>query len=115
MSTVWIRVTYAAALALLLSLTVVFGIAMASPGLQPLDFAGRFARFAVCFIGLILALFLGIWRLTEWRAPQRRVLAPQAPQPGFAQPPMQPQPQYPSQPAMAAAMPGGASQWAPPP
>src|SRR5262249_25438793 len=35
MSTVWIRVTYAAALALLLSLTVVFGISMVTTGPKP--------------------------------------------------------------------------------
>jgi hypothetical protein len=31
-----------------------------------LDFAGRFLRFAVAFIGLLVFLFLGLWRLTEW-------------------------------------------------
>jgi hypothetical protein len=59
-----------------------------------LDFAGRFARFAVSFIGLILALFLGLWRLTEWPS-QRRPVA-MAAQPVPAPPP------------------AVASQWAPP-
>ena len=38
-----------------------------------LNFAGRFARFAVSFIALILTLFLGVWRLTEWAPAVRRV------------------------------------------
>lgn len=36
-----------------------------------LDFAGRFLRFAISFIGLLVMLFVGLWRLTEW-APRRR-------------------------------------------
>lgn len=64
----------------------------------PLNFAGRFARFAVSFIGLILALFLGLWRLTEWPSVQRRPVA--APSPAPAPTP--------------AAMAGAVSPWAPP-
>ncbi len=41
---------------------------------EPLDFASRFLQFVVAFVGLILTLFLGLWRLTEWR-PQTRVAA----------------------------------------
>lgn len=40
-----------------------------------LNFASRFIEFAVAFIGLILTLFLGLWRLTEWSPPQRRAVA----------------------------------------
>jgi|GEM_PF-1160633 len=40
---------------------------------EPLDFAGRFLRFAVSFVSLIVLLFLGLWRLTEWPSPGRRV------------------------------------------
>jgi hypothetical protein len=48
---------------------------------EQLNFASRFVRFAVAFIGLILALFLGLWRLTEWSVPQprRAAVAPAAP------------------------------------
>ena len=68
---------------------------------EPLDFAGRFALFAVCFIGLILALFLGLWRLTEWTsAPRRATAAAPATSPSHA-------PLPPTTPAAAA-------QWAPP-
>jgi hypothetical protein len=63
----------------------------------PLDFPSRFALFAVPFIGLILTLFLGLWRLTEWSSGGRRVVA-------TARPAMAP--------AMAAAP--ASSQWAPP-
>lgn len=31
-----------------------------------LDFAGRFLRFAISLIGLLVLLFVGLWRLTEW-------------------------------------------------
>ena len=48
-------------------------LAAGSPA--PLDFAGRFLRFAVSFVGLIVLLFIGLWRLTEWPAPTVR-LAP---------------------------------------
>jgi hypothetical protein len=33
-----------------------------------LDFAGRFLRFASSFIALLVFLFLGLWRLTDWTA-----------------------------------------------
>lgn len=35
-----------------------------------LDFAGRFLRFAISFVGLLVLLFVGLWRLTDW-APRR--------------------------------------------
>lgn len=60
-----------------------------------LDFASRFLQFAVAFIGLILTLFVGLWRLTEWPSGRRRVAAA---------------------PATAAAVPSpSAAQWAPAP
>jgi len=31
-----------------------------------LDFVGRFLRFAVSFVALLVFLFLGLWRLTDW-------------------------------------------------
>jgi hypothetical protein len=31
-----------------------------------LDFAGRFLRFAASFVALLVFLFLGLWRLTDW-------------------------------------------------
>ena len=37
----------------------------------PLNLASNFAMFAVSFIGLILSLFLGLWRLTEWSSGDR--------------------------------------------
>ncbi|HTE85715.1 MAG TPA: hypothetical protein VK821_13375 [Dehalococcoidia bacterium] len=33
-----------------------------------LDFASRFLRFAASFIALLVFLFLGLWRLTDWTA-----------------------------------------------
>jgi hypothetical protein len=39
---------------------------------EPLEFAGRFLRFAISFVSLILLLFIGLWRLTEWPAPARK-------------------------------------------
>ena len=42
---------------------------------EPVNFAGRFVQFAVAFIGLILTVFLGLWRLTEWPSSPRRVVA----------------------------------------
>ncbi len=47
---------------------------------KQLDFAGRFLRFALSFVSLILLLFLGLWRLTEWPASTKRavVTAPTA-------------------------------------
>jgi hypothetical protein len=41
----------------------------------PLEFAGRFLRFAISFVSLILLLFIGLWRLTEWPASSRRAPA----------------------------------------
>lgn len=61
-------------------------LSLLSAGSSPhLDFAGRFLRFAVAFIGLILTLFLGLWRLTQWSAPRPAVVAP-APAPVPAAP-----------------------------
>jgi len=34
-----------------------------------LDTAGRFLRFAVSLVGLLVLLFVGLWRLTDWPAP----------------------------------------------
>jgi hypothetical protein len=48
---------------------------------EPLDFAGRFLRFAVSFVSLIVLLFVGLWRLTEWPAPARRHAPAPAPAP----------------------------------
>jgi hypothetical protein len=42
---------------------------------EPLAFAGRFLRFAVSFVSLILLLFIGLWRLTEWPATPRKAAA----------------------------------------
>jgi hypothetical protein len=67
---------------------------------QPLDFASRFVQFAVAFIGLILTLFLGLWRLTEWSPGPRRVVSA----PAVTGPPV-----------MAAPGAVPSSQWAPPP
>jgi len=39
---------------------------------EPLSFAGRFLRFAISFVSLILLLFIGLWRLTEWPAATRK-------------------------------------------
>lgn len=82
---------------------------------EPLDFAGRFSLFAVSFIGLILALFLGLWRLTEWSAPTRRpapARAPAAPATTSYAPPAAPAAAAPV--AAAAAAAPAASPWAPP-
>src|SRR6185369_4424759 len=40
---------------------------------KQLDFAGRFLRFAISFVGMILLLFIGLWRLTEWPTTRRTV------------------------------------------
>jgi hypothetical protein len=71
-----------------------------------LSFASRFIEFAVSFIGLILALFLGLWRLTEWSPAPRRTAAAPAPTPV---------PIAPAVPAAAPTRPQTISQWAPPP
>lgn len=68
----------------------------------PLNFAGRFALFAVSFIGLILALFLGLWRLMEWTSSPRRVAVAAAPA------------ATPVHAATPAPPPAAAAQWAPP-
>jgi hypothetical protein len=52
---------------------------------EPLDFAGRFLRFAVSFVSLIVLLFLGLWRLTEWPARGGVVAVPAA---GASAPPV---------------------------
>lgn len=31
-----------------------------------LDFSGRFLRFALAFVGVLVLVFVGLWRLTEW-------------------------------------------------
>lgn len=49
------------------------------PGLQ---FADRFLRFAVSFIALLVFLFLGLWRLTEWPPAHRGVEPATPPIPG---------------------------------
>jgi hypothetical protein len=36
---------------------------------KTLDAAGRFLRFAVSIVGLLVLLFVGLWRLTDWPAP----------------------------------------------
>lgn len=43
-----------------------------------LDAAGRFLRFAVSIVGLLVLLFVGLWRLTDWSAAPRIVMAPAA-------------------------------------
>jgi hypothetical protein len=41
--------------------------ALLAAGVPPgLDFAGRFLRFAASLIALLVFLFLGLWRLTDW-------------------------------------------------
>ena len=70
---------------------------------EPLNFAGRFVQFAVAFIGLILTVFLGLWRLTEWPSSPRRATGPAGAPAGAA-----------AGVASATAAPP-AGQWAPPP
>ena len=55
---------------------------------KQLDFAGRFLRFALSFVSLILLLFVGLWRLTEWPTTTKRqaVAAAPAPAPAAAAP-----------------------------
>lgn len=60
-----------------------------------LNFAGRFLQFAAAFIGLILTLFLGLWRLTEWGPPSPRRVVAAAP--------------------LGPSVPVGSAQWAPAP
>ncbi|MGD9893986.1 MAG: hypothetical protein AB7R89_08800 [Dehalococcoidia bacterium] len=52
---------------------------------EPLSFAGRFLRFAISFVSLILLLFIGLWRLTEWPAAPRKT-APAAARPATTTP-----------------------------
>jgi hypothetical protein len=41
--------------------------ALLAAGIPPgLDFAGRFLRFAASLIAMLVFLFLGLWRLTDW-------------------------------------------------
>jgi hypothetical protein len=43
--------------------------ALLASGFPPgLDFSGRFLRFAASLITLLVFLFLGLWRLTDWSA-----------------------------------------------
>jgi hypothetical protein len=43
--------------------------ALLSAGIPPsLDFSGRFLRFAASLIAMLVFLFLGLWRLTDWTA-----------------------------------------------
>lgn len=56
-----------------------------------LDFAGRFLRFAISFIGLLALLFVGIWRLTDW-APRPTARTTVAPTPSPFAPPVAPTP-----------------------
>jgi hypothetical protein len=51
---------------------------------KQLDFAGRFLRFAIAFVGMILLLFVGLWRLTEWPAAKRTVATTTTPAPAAA-------------------------------
>lgn len=46
---------------------------------KTLDFAGRFLRFAVSFVGLIVVLFVGLWRLTEWPSSRKVVVTSPTP------------------------------------
>lgn len=74
---------------------------------KQLDFAGRFLRFAVSFVGLIVLVFVGLWRLTEWPATTRKTVAatpaaspPASPAPAVAA--WAPPPSPPPPPSMAA-------------
>jgi hypothetical protein len=84
-------------------------VAMGEP--EQLNFAGLFLRFAISFVGFILLLFIGLWRLTEWPAPTRRPAAATAPSPAGTP---QPAPAA-AAPAATAAPPAAASAWAPAP
>jgi hypothetical protein len=41
-----------------------------------LDTAGRFLRFAVSVVGLLVLIFVGLWRLTDWVMTPRVVMTP---------------------------------------
>ena len=51
-----------------------------------LDTAGRFLRFAVSVVGLLVLIFVGLWRLTDWAVAPRVVLTPVAAAPVVAVP-----------------------------
>jgi hypothetical protein len=53
-----------------------------------LDFAGRFLRFAASFVALLVFLFLGLWRLTDWApaAARSNAVAASSPEASTASP-----------------------------
>lgn len=73
---------------------------------KTLDFAGRFLLFAVSFVGLIIVLFVGLWRLTEW--PSSRKVVVSGPTPAAAGPPSAWAPSAPSSAPSSAPMPAAA-------
>jgi hypothetical protein len=46
---------------------------------KTLDTAGRFLRFAVAIVGLLVLLFVGLWRLTDWTGSAEQRVEPVAP------------------------------------
>lgn len=57
---------------------------------KTLDTAGRFLRFAVAIVGLLVLLFVGLWRLTDWSGTSDRraeAVAPVRTSPAVAAPP----------------------------
>lgn len=46
---------------------------------KTLDTAGRFLRFAVGIVGLLVLLFVGLWRLTDWSGAGERRVEPAVP------------------------------------
>ncbi|HZU77372.1 MAG TPA: hypothetical protein VFA70_11450, partial [Dehalococcoidia bacterium] len=82
-----------------------------------LDTAGRFLRFAVAVVGLLLMLFIGLWRLTDWSTvPVRLVAAPPAapPYPAAAYPSPGAPVTVPAAPPPQPASSPDALRWAPP-
>jgi hypothetical protein len=77
---------------------------------QQLEFASRFLLFALSFVGLILLLFIGLWRLTEWPSATRRTTVTTTTQPVTA-----PVAAAPSAVAASPAPATAAAAWAPPP
>jgi hypothetical protein len=77
---------------------------------QQLEFASRFLLFALSFVGLILLLFIGLWRLTEWPASTRRTTVTTTTQPAPAPAPAAAAPMAAASPATGTA----AAAWAPP-
>lgn len=76
-----------------------------------LDTAGRFLRFAVSFVGFLLLLFVGLWRLTDWVVLPRPVESTGAvPQPAF----VTPAPASPPSPAAPMPRADDPLRWAPP-